>query len=130
MNWIRQNWDCGLDILCYVIGLFLIIGLFFIYDAKTATNTTRQGHIYESNFSASNMTTTTGMAMTSKGVAPVIATSGHGDEYYLIVNFDSDFDKIKCSINEFYTFKHGDNVTVTYYYGGITGINYYTHLTK
>jgi hypothetical protein len=111
----EYNWPIYL-----MVGLIVVPALFCIVDYYSGETQDFKGTIHELHFVHGNQSTTVGFAYTSKGAAPVIATSGHPDEWSVIVKFTDVYAKIECSTSDYYGHEIGDNVTVRYKTGGIT----------
>lgn len=121
--WHRRDFPEGYIILLVIIALIS----FFIYDMGTSDESFSGATVYDESFSPSTRSTSTGVAVTSKGVAPVVLNSGHSDEWSVIVKYkEGRFEKIRVDVSEYYSLKHGQSVTVRKLHGGITGINYLT----
>lgn len=109
---------------------FLFFGFFgfAVYDITSSKEIVSDGKIHEMTFIHGNQSTTVGMAFTSKGAAPVIATSGHPDEWSVIVYVNDTYIKIECDANEYYHHEIGDEVQIVQDIGGLTGNCYSTNL--
>lgn len=137
MNWIIDKildwWNYGNWVLeqC-IIAAILIIALFFIIDAQGSYITMRSATVIDEKFSPDNQQTGSGIIVNSKGgVSPIITHSGHADEWFVIVKYsDSEFDKIRVSVSEYYTVKPGDEIVVKLNLGKYTGIRYNEYITK
>lgn len=127
---IRDLWDMMTDFrygLFLPISMWFIVGIpsFFIVDMIGSNKKDIDGVVIEKGFSPSNQSTTIGMAYTNNGAAPVVATSGHPDEWSLIVNtVDGNYTKVSVSTNDYYQRDVDDKVNIVYRQGWISGIVY------
>lgn len=123
-----RYWDLEEWILNGLIAIIIGTVVFFISDGAFSQKNQFNGKIHEMTFVHGNQTTTVGMAFTGKGAAPVIATSGHPDEWSMIVLAGDTYIKVKCSANQYYHHEIGDAVKISQHVGRFTGILWNTEL--
>jgi hypothetical protein len=105
-----------------ILCLFVIVGF---ADLILSNKLIQDVQIVEKSFSQSTQQTGVGLGYSTKGPVPVVTTSGHPDEWFVIVKTDKGkFIKVDVDVNTYYHLNQFDEVKMTSTIGGIIGITY------